>query len=126
MKACALSTTLAEFKATISHIVFCTGYAPNDWKNTINTMIEKKGKENLVSDLRIVNLIEADFNYNNKIIVRIVMKCTKNNNLIPKEQYSSRKALKAINQVSNKYLIYDLAHLQRRPIALCSNDEKSL
>ena len=51
MKAYALSFTLAEFKATMSHILFCTGYAPNDWKNTINTIIEKKGKGNLVSNL---------------------------------------------------------------------------
>ena len=55
--------------------------------------------------------MEADFNYNNKIMARIVMKCAKDNNLLPKEQYSSRKVLKAINQVANKYLIYDLAHL---------------
>jgi hypothetical protein len=53
------------------------------------------------------------------------MKCTDDNNLIPKEQYSSRKALKAIDQVANKCLIYDLAQLQRRPMALCSNDAKS-
>ena len=85
MKTYTLSPALADFEATMSHIPFCTGYAPNEWKNTINTMIEKKGKGNLVRDLRTINLIEVDFNYNNKILARIVMKCTKDNKLIPKE-----------------------------------------
>jgi len=30
MKAYALSTTLAEFEATISYILFCTSYALNE------------------------------------------------------------------------------------------------
>ena len=111
MKAYTLSPALANFKATMSHIPFCTGYALNEQKNTINTIIEKKGKENLVSDLRTINLMEVDFNNNNKIMARMVTKCAKENKLLSKEQYRSRKVLKVINQVANKHLLYDLAHL---------------
>ena len=32
-------------------------------------MIEKKGKGYKVSDLHIINLMEVDFNFNNKVIV---------------------------------------------------------
>ena len=47
MKACTLSPILADFEATMSHIPFCTGYTPNEQKNTINTMIEKKGEKKI-------------------------------------------------------------------------------
>ena len=52
-------------------------------------IIEKEGKDNRVSNLRIINLIEADFNFNNKVIVKVVVKCIESNKLIPKEQYRS-------------------------------------
>ena len=74
-------------------------------------MIEKKGKGNLVKDLRIINLIEADFNFNNKIMARMVMQYIEDNKLIPQEQYRSRKGHKAIEQVNNKRLLYDITHI---------------
>ena len=48
-------------------------------------MIEKKGKGNRVGDLRIINLMEADFNFNNKMIAKDILYYTKKNNLLPKE-----------------------------------------
>ena len=39
----------------------------------------KKGKENLVKDLRAMNLIESNFNFNNDTAARIAMKCAQNN-----------------------------------------------
>ena len=66
--------------------------------------------------------MEADFNFNNKIMARMVIKCIEENNLIPKEQYRSRKLHKVIDQVANKCLLYNLAYLQRRPMILYSNN----
>ena len=54
-------------------------------------MIAKKRKGNLVQDLCTINLIEANFNFNNKVMARSIMKYAKENNLLPAEQYSSRK-----------------------------------
>jgi len=48
-------------------------------------MIEKNGKGNHVYDLRIINLIEADFNFNNKTIAKDILLCTERNKLLPKE-----------------------------------------
>ena len=64
----------ANFEATISHIPHITSYSPNIWQRVTNTMIEKKGKGNLTKDLQIINLIEADFNLNNKAMVRSTLK----------------------------------------------------
>ena len=73
LKAYALDQELASFKTAICNIPYLTGYSPKDWCKVINIMIEKKGKRNLVQDLQTINLIEVEFNFNNKILVKEVM-----------------------------------------------------
>ena len=55
----------------------------------MNTIIKKKGKGNKIGNLRTINLMEADFNFNNKIIARDILYCTEQNDLLLKEQYGS-------------------------------------
>ena len=88
-------------------------------------MIKKKSKGCIVSDLRTINLIEVDFNFNNKIIARDVLRYADDNELLPKEQYGSRKGYRASYQAVNKRLLYDLVYLMRRLIVLYRNDTKS-
>jgi hypothetical protein len=64
---------------------YITRYSPQDWRTVINTIIEKKGKGNKVGNLRTINLIEADFNFNNKIIIREILFCIERNKLLLKE-----------------------------------------
>ena len=52
-------------------------------------MIEKKGKGNQVEDLRTINLIEVDFNFNNKVMAEELLACIEKNNLILDKQYRS-------------------------------------
>ena len=73
----------------VRYIPYSTGYSPKDWHVLVDTIIEKKGKRNLVSNLWIINLIEADFNFNNKVMTRNATRCVEQNNLIPIEQYRS-------------------------------------
>ena len=79
VKAYAQSEALSSFEAVVYYIPNTIGYSPNDWKTVVNIMIEKKGKENQVGDLRTINLIEADFNFNNKIIAKEILLCTERN-----------------------------------------------
>ena len=97
MKVCAIDHNLSDFEATICYIPFTTSYTPNDQKSTINTIIEKKGKGNKVKDLRMINLLEVDFNFNNKIRTRMTMDCIKSNQLLLEDQYKSRKFHKALD-----------------------------
>ena len=85
----------------------------------------KKGENSHVSNLRTICLMEADFNHNNKKIGRDILRCAELNNMIPDEQYGSRKRKQAILHAVHKKLLYDIAHLQKRPTILCSNDAKS-
>lgn len=125
MKACTKSQLLSDFEATICHIPYATGYSPEESRHSLNNMIEKKGKGNLVNDLRTINLLESYFGFNLKVMGRTTSACTEHNLLFPKEQYGSRKLHQAIKHAVNKRLLYDLSHFQRRPMILCSNDAKS-
>ena len=69
--------------------------------------------------------MEAEFNFNNKVMGQEVGACAENNKLLPKEQYRSRKEHQACHHGLNKRLLYDQVQFQRRPIILCSNDAKS-
>ena len=52
-------------------------------------MIEKKGKGNQVGDLRTINLIKVNFNFNNKVMAKELLNCVEKNNLLPNKQYRS-------------------------------------
>ena len=54
--------------------------------------------------------MEADFNFNNKVIARDIMNCVEQNHLFPMEQYSSHKGHQIIHQATNKRLVYGIAH----------------
>lgn len=125
MKASAKSDLLSDFEAALCSIPYATGHSPTQWKTTINTMIEKKGKSPLVQNLRTINLMEPEFNFLNKVMGREVARCAEENQLLPKEQYGSRKRHQAKHHAVNKRLLYDINRLQRRPMILCSNDAKS-
>ena len=49
-------------------------------------MIEEKGKGNKVRDLRTLNLLEADFNLNNKVMSKTALEFIKRNGILPPEQ----------------------------------------
>jgi hypothetical protein len=67
----------------------------------------------------------ASFNMNNKHTGRTVMQRAEKLNLIPSDQYGSRKGKRAILAALNKVLTMDLSRLRCLPMALCSNDAKS-
>ena len=73
LKAYALEDELVDFEAMIYHIPYATSYSLQEQRQGINTIIEKKGKGNWVQDLRIINLIETDFNYSSKIMAKKIL-----------------------------------------------------
>ena len=66
-------------------IPYSSGYSPKEWQILVDTMIKKKGKKNLVLDLCTINLIDADFNFNNKVLACNTMRCTEENNQFLRE-----------------------------------------
>ena len=92
---------------------------------TNDAMLQKRQKSNLISHLCTICLFKADFNFNFKKIGHDIIHSGAINNLIPNEQYGSRKVKKAILHVVHKKLMYDIVHIQQCPAILCSNDAKT-
>ncbi len=78
-----------------------------------------------IEKLRIILLLEADFNANNKWLGQVVMLNAESLNLLAEERYSSHRNKAAVLQCLNKGQFYDLLHQWKHPAALCSNDTKS-
>ena len=88
-------------------------------------MIEKNKKGNQIGNLRTINLMKADFNFNNKMIVRNILFCAERNCLLLKEQYRSQYRYYIMIQVTNKKLLCNITHLLKKLLAMCSNDDIS-
>ena len=102
-----------------------TGYAPIQWLKGINTMIPKKKHDLQPEKLRLILLMDARFNHNNKLIGRKMMEYREENNLFAEEQYGSFKEKSAILHATNKMLLTDHLCQFRQPAVYCANDSKS-
>ena len=120
-----MDSDLGAIDAALARIPAITGYVPSRWKSGLNVILEKKQGVIKVSRLRTILLYEADFNHNNQLMGRSMMRYAEANQLLAPEQYGSRKAHSAIHQCLNKVLTFDLIRQTRQPAALCSNDAKS-
>ena len=74
---------------------------------------------------RNILLLEADYNFNNKLIESRIMKNGEKLKSIAKGQYGSRKSFTPIDHALNKKLYFDILRQTRKVGALCSNDAKS-
>lgn len=125
LKACAQDEELANFEASCSHIPYCTGQSPSYWKRGKIVMIYKRAMVDLITKLRSIVLCEADFNFNTKILGKTTLEHAEKYNLLPKEQYGSRKEKSSIDHAIHKRITYDIMRQTRRAGGLCSNDAKS-
>ena len=125
MKTCAEDKLLADFKSSIMNIPYTSGYSPKPWQEGNIVMIKKRINSNNISSLRTIVLMEADFNYNNKLLGEKTMYHAEQTKPLAPEQYGSRKGKSAIDQTIHKALTYDIIRQHCLPAMLCSNDAKS-
>ena len=116
---------IADFDATMANIPYASGYTPKDWTKMTDVFIPKKSHSALVEKLRIIALFHSMFNMNNKRIGRDMVANAERLGQIPWEVYGGRKRHRAIECATNKVLTMDIARLEHRSMALCSNDAKS-
>ena len=112
---------VAELDATMTNIPLISGYSPTRWRKAIDAMLLKKQGLYLLNKLRTIVLFEPDFNWMNKMLGWSMMTFAESQHQLAPEQYGSRKYHKAIDQVVNKILTFDILRQLRWPGALCSN-----
>ena len=116
---------IAAFDATMANIPYASGFTPQSWTQMTDVLIPKKSHSSLVEKLRIIVLFHALFNMTNKRIGREMVANAERLNQIPWEVYGGRKRHRAIECATNEVLTMDIARLEHRSMALCSNDAKS-
>lgn len=102
-----------------------TGYTPLQWRVGIDSMIPKKVNDLRPEKLRLILLMDARFNHNNKLIGKKILEFGEKNGLLADEQYGSRKHKSSAQHALNKRLILDKIRQYKIPAVYCANDARS-
>jgi hypothetical protein len=84
-------TTAADVMSKLALVPLITGYSPDTWRVGIDSMIPKKVADLRPEKLRLILLMDARFNHNNKLIGKKMMAYGEKHHLLAPEQYGSRK-----------------------------------
>jgi len=113
---------LLEVHMMLHTIPFEMGFAPTPWEPMTDFELLKKLGIFDVGLMRTIELMAAQYNMNNKRLGRTAMRHTEKYNLLPKEQYGSRKRHKSITCLLNKVIICYVSRQVCLLLALTSND----
>lgn len=125
MKCLDPSTQAADIMSKLSLIPLLTGYSPKTWRQGIDSMIPKKVADLRPEKLRLILLMDARFNHNNKLIGKKMMEYGEKFGLLAPEQYGSRKHKSAIDHATNKRFTMDIIRQAGIPAIYVANDAKS-
>ena len=119
------STQAAEVISRLALVPLLTGYAPKQWKKRIDSMIPKIEGEWRPGKLRLILLMDARFNHNNKLIGRAILQYGEKNGLLAPGRYGSRKEKSAIEHAINKRLTIDITRQAKIQAIYIANDATS-
>lgn len=124
-KASCMDPILTKLDRCMLEILLKSGYSLKRWLQCVDVMIPKKADSNRVDKLRTIVLLEADFNYMNKLIGKRVMHNAEAHNNIAPEQYGSRKRKSSIIHATNKQLTFDIQNTRKQDSTLLILDAQS-
>jgi hypothetical protein len=112
-KASAESDYVSEIHALFTKIVVSTGYSPTRWQNCLSVMLEKSPGDRRPDKLQAIVLMEADFNFANKLFLgKQMMDSAETQDTIPEEIFA-RRGHQAIEVGICRDLTFDIM-LQKR------------
>ena len=119
-----LQATL-DIDVKILQMTIHLGYSLLRWKSAVDVMIPKKADSKRAEQLRVICLMEPDFNFMNKWMGKITMANAEASNTIADEQFGSRKNKSAIQHALNKALCFDTLRAMKQDSSLTVLDAKS-
>ena len=121
-KAAAHSAAASTFLANKITLIARCGVPPERWSYGLTVMLEKIAGLALVSKLRAILLMEADFNMHNKLYFgKRMLDRARDQGIIPGEQYSDKQST-ADDGTFDKILQSDIGRQRRLPFAIISAD----
>lgn len=113
---------ICYLEALIATLVVKRGIVLERWSSGLSVMLEKIFGCSLITKLRSICLIEADFNATNKIIYGMrMLDNVRKYKLMPEEVFSKRNRM-ADDGTLLKVLFYDIVRQCRRPAGIASVD----
>ena len=116
---------LNEMDTLFRQLPYAHGFSPDSWQVITDVEILKKAGVYDVELMRTIQLMQSEFNMNNKKLGRDVMAFAEKHAALAPEQFGSRKHHQSVHAALNKRLTMDLLRQLRQAGALCSNDAKS-
>jgi hypothetical protein len=119
------SSAAATVLSKLALLPLVVGYSPKTWRNGIDAMIPKKIADLRPSKLRLILLMDARFNHNNKLIGKKMMEYGEQHKMLAPEQFGSRKCKSAIEHALNKRLVTDILRQSGTKAIYIANDAKA-
>ena len=116
-KALAEQDDFAEFLCVMMSLPFLYGFANPRWCNAIDVMLEKKPGVRRIHQLRIIGLLEADFNTVLKLFFAKRMMSNAEALGLSDEQWGSRRNRSSIDAAMLKLLMFETARIKRATLA---------
>jgi hypothetical protein len=114
------SEHISHFHALEATLVMKRGVVLDRWSRGLSVMLEKMFGCALITKLRSILLMEADFNAANKIVFgQRMLNNARKFDLIPDEIYSERNRL-AEDGTLTKVIFYDIVRQSRRPVGIAA------
>ncbi|MGB0809178.1 MAG: reverse transcriptase domain-containing protein, partial [bacterium] len=121
-KSMAHDDNLSQLMARKLSLTTTTGASPDRWARGLSVMLEKIAGVAVVNKLRAILLLEADFNFCNKLIFgHRMINSAREEGMIPEEIFSS-KGKTAEDAILQQVLLYDIARVTKRPLLVAQVD----
>ena len=113
---------LCDIDAFLREAPLQVGFSPDTWRKITDVEILKKLQVFDVDKMRLIQLMVAPYNANNKMLGRAVMRQAEDCEIIAPDQYGSRKFHRSNMAALNKRLAMDLLRQKRQSGIISMND----